>query len=324
MQFAFGYAPPLMINAAINLRVFDLLEGGPRSAEDLSTATASSLRGIKILADGLTGLGLLAKHGARYALTPESATFLVSTRPGFHGIFFKHMIGQLLPKWTQLEEVVRSGKPAMTVNQEGEGTAFFEQFVEGLFPMGYRAAQALALELKLAEATKPASVLDLAAGSGVWGIALAQASPHVHVTAVDWPGVLKVTERVAGRFGVGNRFTYIAGDLRDADFGTGYCVATLGQILHSEGAERSRALLRKTFAALAPGGTIAIAEFVPNDERTGPPHTLIFGVNMLVNTELGNVFTFAEISQWLREAGFGKVRQLEAPSPSPLILADKP
>jgi hypothetical protein len=94
--------------------------------------------------------------------------------------------------------------------------------------------------------------------------------------------------------------------------------------LHSEGPGRSRQLIRKVFKALAPGGTIAIAEFVPNDERTGPPGPLIFAINMLVNTTVGDTFTFAEMSQWLREAGFKNPRQLNAGGPSPLILATKP
>jgi len=113
-------------------------------------------------------------------------------------------------------------------------------------------------------------------------------------------------------------------DQIEADFGTGHQVATIGHILHSEGPERSRELLRKTFAALAPGGTIAIAEFLPNEERTAPPTPLIFAVNMLIHTEIGDTFTFSEIAAWLREAGFVKPRLLEAPSPSPLILATKP
>ncbi len=33
----------------------------------------------------LVGLNFLAKDGDRYALTPESATFLVSTKPSFQG-----------------------------------------------------------------------------------------------------------------------------------------------------------------------------------------------------------------------------------------------
>jgi hypothetical protein len=50
----------------------------------------------------------------------------------------------------------------------------------------------------------------------------------------------------------------------------------------------------------------------------------MFAVNMLVNTERGDTFSFNEIMSWLEEAGFKNARTLEAPGPSPLILALKP
>jgi hypothetical protein len=146
----------------------------------------------------------------------------------------------------------------------------------------------------------------------------------VTVTAVDWPGVLEITRRTVESVGLADRFGYLAGDLADADFGSGYGVATLGHILHSEGAERSKALLKKTFDALAPGGSIVIAEFLVDAERTSNVLGLIFDVNMLVNTGAGQTFSFEEIRTWLEEAGFVKAGLVPAPGPSPLIFADKP
>ena len=125
-------------------------------------------------------------------------------------------------------------------------------------------------------------------------------------------------------FGLADRFQFSAGDLLDADFGSGHTIATLGHILHSEGEQRSRALLKRVFEALGPGGTIAIQEFLVNDDRTGPPQGLIFAVNMLVNTDNGNTYSVKEIGEWLKSAGFVNVRTIEAPGPSPIILATKP
>ncbi len=189
--------------------------------------------------------------------------------------------------------------------------------------MSYPSAQVLAGHLNLA-ALPDSSALDLAAGSGVWGIALAQSAPKLRVTSVDWPDVLPVTRKTAAQFGLAERFSFVAGDLLEADFGTQHTVATLGHILHSEGEQRSRTLLAKTFKALAPGGTIAIAEFLVNPDRRGPVMGLFFAANMLVNTDQGNTYSFEEISEWLREAGFENPRTLPAPGPSPLILATKP
>jgi SAM-dependent methyltransferase len=324
MQFAWGYAPPLIIEAALNHRLFDLLDKAPQTVGELAAQSGASTRGLTAILNALVGLEFLVKRGDRYALTPESAAFLVSTKPAYHGGFFRHVIRQVLPNWLQLTEAVRSGRPVVAGNQQGEGQQFFAEFVEGLFPLSYKAAQVLGEHLGIPKATSPISVLDIGAGSGVWGIALAHQSPHVTVNAVDWPVVLKVTHKLARQHGVGDRLRTVAGDLLEAEFGSGHQVATIGYILHSEGRSRSRQLLRKTFAALAPGGTIVISEFVPNEDRTGPPIPLIFAVNMLLHTEAGDTFTFAEIADWLREAGFANPRLLEAPAPSPLILATRP
>jgi ubiquinone/menaquinone biosynthesis C-methylase UbiE len=323
MQFAWGYAPTLVLEAAIRNRVFDVLDKGPMTVPEVATATGASVRGLTAIMNVLVGLNFLAKdaHEA-YSLTPESAAFLVSTKPSFQGGILRHASSQLIPKWLAINEVVATGKPAASVNQQGEGSDFFKEFVVDIFPMSYPSAQALAKSLNLDG--QPTSVLDLAAGSGVWGIAIAQASPNVHVTAVDWPDVIPTTQKTVARFNLADRFSYVLGDLLSVDFGTNHNVATLGHILHSEGEARSRKLLAKVFQSLAPGGTIAIAEFLVNADRTGPVGSLFFAVNMLVNTDEGGTYSFEEISAWLTEAGFTNPRTIPAPGPSPLILATKP
>lgn len=324
MQFMWGYTVPLMLEAAVRHRVFDLLDEGPKTAEQVAAGNGCSVRGLRTVMNGLVGFEFLTKDGdGRYGLAPDTAAFLVTRKPGFLGGMVRHTSEHLLPKWMQINEIVRTGKPATAVNREGEGAAFFQQFVEDLFPFNFRSAQVLAGALGLEKVTAPVSVLDLAAGSGVWGIVLAQQSPQVRVTAVDWPTVLEVTKKVAARHGVAERFRFVAGDLQDADFGKDHRVATLGHILHSEGEARSRALLQKTAAALASGGTIVVAEFLVNDQRTAPANGLMFAVNMLVNTDVGDTFSFNEIKAWLGEAGFTNARTLDVPGPSPLILAEK-
>lgn len=325
LQFAWGYVPPLVLEAAIRNRVFDVLDGGPKTLSEVQTATGASSRGLSAIMNALVGLEFLAKDAqGRYSLTAESAAFLVSTKPSFMGGMIRHGSEDLIPKWLHLTEIVKSGKPANSVNQEGAGAEFFQNFVSDIFPTSYPSAQALAKELNFGEGGQPVRVLDLAAGSGVWGIALAQSSPRVRVTAVDWAVVLPVTRKTVEKFHLSDRFSFVEGDLLSADFGKDHNVATLGHILHSEGEERSRKLLAKVFQALAPGGTIAIAEFLVDDDRKGPLNGLFFAVNMLVNTDNGNTYSFNEIGSWLGAAGFRDARTIPAPGPSPLILATKP
>jgi SAM-dependent methyltransferase len=324
-QLGFAYAPPLIISAAVNNNVFDTLKSGPKTVEQMKKETGGSVRGLRAIMDALVGMELLKKdRQSRYSLTPESEAFLISEKPGTLAGFFGSILPVMTSRWLRLSDIVRHGRPAVAVNQETEGTEFFSQLVETIIPMSYPGAQKLADHLKVAKTKEQVRVIDLAAGSGIWGTAAAQKSPQVRVTAVDWAGMIPTTKRITEKFGVRDRFDFIEGDLLEADFGGGYDIATLGHILHSEGEERSRQLLKKTFRALKSGGTIAVAEWLVNDDRTKPLPSLMFSVQMLVNTEKGDTFSFNEIKKWLKDAGFKKVRKLEAPGPSPLILATKP
>src|SRR5208282_1193362 len=91
----------------------------------------------------------------RYALTPESAMFLVSTKPSFQGGLILHCSEQLIPNWLSLNEIVATGKPSLAVNRKESGAAFFQTFVEDIFPMSYPSAQVLAGALDLAGAGPP-------------------------------------------------------------------------------------------------------------------------------------------------------------------------
>ena len=325
MELSFAYAPPLIISAAAANKVFDALENCAKTAEEVAKKTGASPRALRILMNALVGLDLLKKdRRGKYSLTPESAAFLISNKPGTHAAFFGTIAPHLISRWLRLTDIVREGRPAVAVNQETEGTEFFSQLVENIIPMSYPAAQKLGDHLKIAKTKDQIRVLDLAAGSGIWGIALAQKSPRVRVSAVDWAGMIPTTKRITKKYGVRDRFNFVEGDLLQADFGNGYDIAILGHILHSEGEDRSRKLLKKTFRALKSGGVIAIAEWLVNDERTEPTHGLMFAVQMLVNTERGDTFSFNEIRSWLEDAGFKNVRKVEAPGPSPLVLATKP
>ncbi|HSE97995.1 MAG TPA: methyltransferase, partial [Blastocatellia bacterium] len=111
---------------------------------------------------------------------------------------------------------------------------------------------------------------------------------------------------------------------RDLDFGRNkYDLVILGHIIHSEGEKWGRKLIKKSYRALTDGGMLLIGEMVPNDTRTGPAFPLLFGLNMLIHTKDGGVYTMRQYREWLKEAGFKKARTINAPAPSPLILATK-
>ena len=137
MQSAWGYTGTLILDAALRAGIFDLLDKGPKTAAEIVAATGNSQRGVTSILNALVGLQFLKREGERYSLAADTAEFLVSTKPAFHGALLNHLVDQLLPKWMQLRRVVRTGKPAMTVNSQQEGAAFFAAFVESLFPLSY-------------------------------------------------------------------------------------------------------------------------------------------------------------------------------------------
>jgi hypothetical protein len=313
----------MMIRAALVHNIFELLET-PRTLSELQALTKASNRGLRILLDGLLGLGLLLRPSDRYANSPDTSAFLVPGKPAFQGSVFLHAFPALVPKWLELPEVVKTGTPAIAVNRQEQGEHFYAGMVEALFPMSYFPAKALAKHLDLRALTKPITILDIGAGSGVWGIALAEESSKITLHSVDWPAVLAVAERFSTALGLAGRFVPRPGDIASVDFGAGHQIVTLGHIIHSEGEAGSRKLLAKSFEALSAGGTIVIVEFIANEDRSGPPHALLFAVSALVDTEHGDIFTFNEMSTWLRDAGFKNIRLLDIPGVAPLILADKP
>jgi 2-polyprenyl-3-methyl-5-hydroxy-6-metoxy-1,4-benzoquinol methylase len=328
MQLAFGFGPTQALTSALDFRLFTHVAEGKTTVPALEAATGASRRGLKMLLDVMVGLAFLTKKGvgddARYGLTPESEAFMVEGRPGYHGAFVR-MHGSLMAShWAKLTECVKTGQPVMAVEKPEEGTKIWGDLVDALFPVGYAAASHLGKELRRLHPQGPLRILDIAAGSGVWGIAAAQEDPRVRVTAFDLPDTLVHTRQWADRCGVADRIEFRAGDIRQGELGKpDFDAAILGHICHSEGVEHSRKLLAKVARALKPGGTIAIADMIPDDDRRGPAFPLMFALNMLVHTSEGDTFTFAEYRNWLEEASFRDARPLPGPSASPLILATR-
>jgi 2-polyprenyl-3-methyl-5-hydroxy-6-metoxy-1,4-benzoquinol methylase len=309
--------------AAVELDIFNHIAQGKRTAADIAKAAGASPRGIAYLLDALTAIGYLRKTGGRYGLQPVSAAFLVRGKKAYTGAMAQ-ALSLTWDAWKNLTEAVRSGHPAEAVNVADKGKEFFPKLVASIFPGNYAASTAVVSRFSEKERRKLHRILDVAAGSGAWSLAFAQADPQARVTTVDFPEMTPITRGFAEKFGVAGRYEYLEGDLRHVDFGhDAYDLVILGHIVHSEGETHGKELLRKSYAALRPGGKLLIAEYVPNDARTGPAMPLLFGLNMLLQTEEGNVFTLREYRTWLRAAGFRKTVTVPVPPPSTVILATK-
>jgi 3-hydroxy-5-methyl-1-naphthoate 3-O-methyltransferase len=309
--------------AAVELNVFTALSGGRRTAADIAGKVNASETGIARLLDALTAMGHIEKKGNKYKLTPSSELFLVRGRETYMGDIANES-RMTLPGWAQLTEVIRTGHPAASADSEAEGRTFFPDLVRSIFPLSYGAATSVVKSLPGRKTKKWNRILDVAAGAAPWSLPFAQALPQVRITAMDFPEVTAVTREYAQRFGVADRFDYLEGSVWETEFGDRqYDLVILGHIIHAFGETAGRKLIQKSYRALKPGGTVLIAEMIPNDQRSGPPMPVLFGLNMLLHTSEGDVYTMGQYRRWLRDAGFSGIKTVAVPSPSPVILATR-
>jgi ubiquinone/menaquinone biosynthesis C-methylase UbiE len=322
MDLHFGFAPARILSAALELGVFDHIAGGSVTAGKIAHAAGASERGMCMLLDALVGIGFLTKTDARYRLTDGARRHLVSDRPEYLGDFLS--LNALWDAWGNLTESVRTGKPYRPLETKEVAEDFFPKLIRSLHVVHAEPARRAAQVLGAGTTSRGMRVLDLACGSAIWSISVAEADQYAHVTAVDFPRVLEMTREFLKRHRMETRFDFRAGDLKSVDLGAGrYDLAILGNIVHSEGERSSRNLLRRVYKALAPEGRIVILDMIPNNERTSPAFPLIFALNMLVGTTDGGTYTFAEYDHWLTEAGFQRVETRDIGYHSPMIIGYK-
>src|SRR5262249_29966954 len=157
------------------LDIFTKIAEGSTDAASLSKAIGASERGTRILADYITIFGFLTKQDGRYGLTQDSAVFLNRKSPAYMG----GMAGFLsLPlhheSFGKLAEAVRKGGSA---TERGDNTkpsdAMWVEFARSMGGLATPNAEFLAVLTNAAEG-KPAKVLDIAAGHGMFGITIAR------------------------------------------------------------------------------------------------------------------------------------------------------
>jgi hypothetical protein len=157
---------------------------------------------------------------------------------------------------------------------------------------------------------------------GLFGLRVAQANPSATVYGTDWADVLKVAVENASALGVADRYYTIRGSAFDVDLGTGYDLVLVPNFLHHFDAATNTSLRSKLRRAMTPGGTIAIVEFVPNEDRMSPPIAAAFSMQMLGATDNGEAFTFSDLDAMLADAGFSNRRAKPlTPTPQTLVTA---
>jgi 2-polyprenyl-3-methyl-5-hydroxy-6-metoxy-1,4-benzoquinol methylase len=308
-----GYQRTQALKAGIELELFTAIAEGNTTAKAIAQRCDASERGVRILCDFLTIGGFLMKEGNTYSLTPDSATFLDKRSPAYMGTVSDFILSShIRDKFDRLTDAVRKGGSVADDEAFQPDHPMWVNFARAMQPMMAMPAQLMA-QLVDAKHDQPLRILDIAAGHGLFGIAFAKQNPQVEITAVDWPKVLEVARENAEAAGVGDRYHTNPGSAFDVEYDTGYDAVLLTNFLHHFDKATCETLLRKVHAALADGGRAVTLEFVPNDDRITPPQAAAFSMQMLGGTPAGDAYTFAELEEMFRNAGFSGSEMHELP-----------
>ncbi|KAB1070417.1 methyltransferase [Methylobacterium planeticum] len=161
-----------------------------------------------------------------------------------------------------------------------------------------------------------ACLMDLGGGEGVFAEAAARRCPSLRLMLFDLPPVAeRARARLAG-LGLDRRIACHGGSFLDDALPRGADLITLVRIVHDHDDARVAALLRAAHAALAPGGTLLIAEPMAGTPGAEPIADAYFGFYLLAMGS-GRARTPDELRALLAEAGFGRIRTV--PTRRPLL-----
>ncbi|MEU7025031.1 methyltransferase [Streptomyces sp. NPDC046203] len=299
-----------VLHSAVTLGVFGALADGPADAARTAERTGLHHRMAADFLDALTGLGLLERTGGRYRNSALAHAYLVPGSPSYLGGFVELTNETLYDTWGRLTEALRSGAPQHLdpdkggfVGDEHRDPGKMKRFLAGLDAYSDRMGAELARRV---DWSGHGSFTDLGGARGNLAAVLVQAHPHLRATCFDLERTRPLFTEHVGRLGLGDRIAFAGGDfftddLPEAD------VVVLGHILHGFDTDRRRALLRRVYEAVRPGGAVLVYDRMIDDDRSDPER-LLSSLHMRLVSPDGSEYRVADCRTWLRDAGFTDAR----------------
>ncbi|MCR5563006.1 MAG: methyltransferase domain-containing protein [Desulfovibrio sp.] len=319
--------------AELDVATAILTLGHSATSAQIAKECGSDARGMEVLLDALVALGYFSKSGtgttAKYPVVPQYASLLDSREAASYVPMLRHR-ARLQRHWSRLSWAVKEGKP-----QKEKAASFLGEAQDGVSFITAMNAIALRLAAKTMEDLEQAGlfdslppdarILDIGGASGTYTETFLRRMPHATATIFDLPAGIAEAKHRFEHSDMGPRVQLLEGDFTKRGFPDGFDFAWISAIIHQFGREECRSLFRKTLDALKPGAMVAIRDFVMDADRTSPEAGTLFGLNMLVSTAHGRVYTFDEIASDLYASGFQHVAHaVNEPTMSAVVTAMKP
>jgi ubiquinone/menaquinone biosynthesis C-methylase UbiE len=297
-KIANGYREAQILLTANRLGVFHLLADQRLSLDQMAEALQVSRRGLRILCDALVALTLLSKDGEAYFNSEAAKHCLLLSSPAPKREILLHG-ARLYQRWGALYQAVREGGSVSDQMIDSALQHDERDFARAMADSGRAMASQTADALDLSGVRR---LLDLGGGPGIYAIEFVRRNAELQVTLFDSPATLDVARERIAEAGLDGRIELRTGDAFADPLGGPYDVIFMSNVIHAYSAAENVSLVKRCADALTEKGRLCIKDFFLEEGRTSPAGAAIFAVNMLVNTENGDCYTFEETCSWLSDA----------------------
>lgn len=301
LELARGFQPACILAAAADLDLFDAIGTDRLTAAAIARRLHCNKRGITILLDALVALQMLNKHSTRYSVPASIANILTYDGADSVLAMAQHQ-ANCLRRWDQLAKVIKTGKPALRIPSVRGEQGDTASFIGAMHAINAQVAAKVVRDIQPLPFKR---LLHVGGASGTWTIAFLHANPAGSATIFDLPPVIPLADKRLTKVGLRSHVNLVKGNFYTDPLPKGCDLAWVSAIVHQNSRQQNRMLFRKVYRALDDGGRIAIRDILMEASRTAPVSGALFAVNMLVATESGGTFTFAELRDDLKAAGFG-------------------
>jgi SAM-dependent methyltransferase len=274
-------------------------------------------RTTRIIADAVTALGLLERHGDEYRNSEVAHAYLTGRGPMDMRPFIRFWNRLSYKRWLTLEESVRKGQGiAGEFNFTAEEQKIFSEGVES-FSAGHALALAAAYDF-----SRHRRVLDLGGGTGSFLKVLLQRYPELQCTLYELPTAAAVARQRLADHPLGRQINIVEGDFLKDPLPKGHDAVLLAHVVHVLVPERNLELLRRARESVAQGARLLIVDFWTNPTHTEPLVAALMAGEFLVVGSNGDVYSLDEGRAWLHQSGCRYVEQRPLDGPASLLVAE--
>ena len=295
------FMPSKVILLAHQFNIFDLIEAGHKTLEQITGESETSGRGMGRLLDSLCALGMLTKTEDSYENVDSLKGYLLRDSPDSVRNYLE-LIHKVSFIWSDMDIVIRDGMPIVTMMELiGESEEMLHTFVNA---MEERAREASQLIPETVDISKSLNMLDIGSGPGTYSLTWLQQYPKLNATLLDLKIVLAIAEKRVQALGLGKRTTLLPGDFREVMIRDSYDLVLIANVLQMYGPEDNMKLIRKAYDALSKDGLLIFHGYTREEDGAGPLPSVIFSLSIAGVTENGDAYKKSEMTGWLEEVGF--------------------